>query len=74
MWDAEFVKVNQAMLFDLILAENYLNIKNLLDLTCQTVADMIKQDFGGDLQDIQYQERLHPRGGGGNPPRKPVGV
>ncbi len=23
-------------------AANYLNIKNLLDLTCQTVADMIK--------------------------------
>ncbi|PON89968.1 S-phase kinase-associated protein [Trema orientale] len=41
-WDAEFVKVDQATLFDLILAANYLNIKNLLDLTCQCVADMIK--------------------------------
>ncbi|KAK0605289.1 hypothetical protein LWI29_025062 [Acer saccharum] len=41
-WDAEFVKVDQATLFDLILAANYLNIKELLDLTCQTVADMIK--------------------------------
>lgn len=41
-WDAEFVKVEQAVLFDLILAANYLNIKQLLDLTCQTVADMIK--------------------------------
>ncbi|EFJ18284.1 hypothetical protein SELMODRAFT_271223 [Selaginella moellendorffii] len=41
-WDAEFVKVDQATLFDLILAANYLNIRNLLDLTCQTVADMIK--------------------------------
>ncbi|MCL7027317.1 hypothetical protein MKW94_029855 [Papaver nudicaule] len=41
-WDAEFVKVDQAVLFDLILAANYLNIKSLLDLTCQTVADMIK--------------------------------
>ncbi|KAL5557502.1 hypothetical protein UlMin_039738 [Ulmus minor] len=41
-WDLEFVKVDQATLFDLILAANYLNIKNLLDLTCQTVADMIK--------------------------------
>lgn len=26
-WDAVFVKVNQATLFDLILAANYLNIK-----------------------------------------------
>ncbi|KAF9682167.1 hypothetical protein SADUNF_Sadunf05G0080500 [Salix dunnii] len=42
IWDAEFVKVDQATLFDLILAANYLNIKGLLDLTCQTVADMIK--------------------------------
>ncbi|KAF2324718.1 hypothetical protein P3X46_001995 [Hevea brasiliensis] len=41
-WDAEFVKVDQATLFDLILAANYLNIKSLLDLTCQTVAGMIK--------------------------------
>ncbi|KAK3037149.1 hypothetical protein RJ639_031036 [Escallonia herrerae] len=41
-WDAEFVKVDQPTLFDLILAANYLNIKSLLDLTCQTVADMIK--------------------------------
>ncbi|XVE56196.1 hypothetical protein DITRI_Ditri03aG0218300 [Diplodiscus trichospermus] len=41
-WDAEFVKVDQATVFDLILAANYLNIKSLLDLTCQTVADMIK--------------------------------
>ncbi|KAL8110418.1 hypothetical protein AgCh_026222 [Apium graveolens] len=41
-FDQEFVKVDQQVLFDLILAANYLNIKSLLDLTCQTVADMIK--------------------------------
>lgn len=41
-WDIDFVKVDQATLFDLILSANYLNIKSLLDLTCQTVADMIK--------------------------------
>ncbi|PIA44653.1 hypothetical protein AQUCO_01700330v1 [Aquilegia coerulea] len=41
-WDADFIKVDQATLYDLILAANYLNIKSLLDLTCQTVADMIK--------------------------------
>ncbi|GMN38192.1 hypothetical protein TIFTF001_007431 [Ficus carica] len=41
-WDAEFVKVDQATLFDLILAANYLDIASLLDLACQTVADMIK--------------------------------
>ncbi|XP_022895983.1 SKP1-like protein 1A isoform X1 [Olea europaea var. sylvestris] len=41
-FDADFVKVDKSTIFDLILAANYLNIKSLLDLTCQTVADMIK--------------------------------
>jgi len=41
-WDAEFCKVDQATLFELILAANYLDIKPLLDLTCKTVANMIK--------------------------------
>jgi S-phase kinase-associated protein 1 len=41
-FDAEFVKVDQATLFDLMMAANYLDIKALLDLTCQTVADMMK--------------------------------
>jgi len=41
-WDADFVKVDQTTLFDLILAANYLNIEGLLDVTCQTVAKMIK--------------------------------
>ncbi|CAK8574895.1 unnamed protein product [Lathyrus sativus] len=40
-WDAEFVKVDQDTLFDLILAANFLDIKSLLDLTCKTVASMI---------------------------------
>ncbi|XP_010683698.2 SKP1-like protein 1B [Beta vulgaris subsp. vulgaris] len=42
IWDKEFVKVDQKTLFNLILAANYLNIRSLLDLTCQTVSDIIK--------------------------------
>jgi S-phase kinase-associated protein 1 len=41
-WDAEFVKVDQGTLFEMILAANYMEIKPLLDLTCKTVANMIK--------------------------------
>eukprot|EP01098_Paradermamoeba_levis_P015096 TRINITY_DN748_c0_g1_i3.p1 TRINITY_DN748_c0_g1~~TRINITY_DN748_c0_g1_i3.p1 ORF type:complete len:166 (-),score=70.05 TRINITY_DN748_c0_g1_i3:96-593(-) len=41
-WDQDFCKVDQATLFELILAANYLDIKSLLDLTCKTVANMIK--------------------------------
>ncbi|KAK8622258.1 hypothetical protein V6N13_117181 [Hibiscus sabdariffa] len=41
-WDADFVDVDQVTLYDLIMAANFLNIKDLLDLTCQKVADMIK--------------------------------
>ncbi|MCO5580058.1 hypothetical protein L7F22_033924 [Adiantum nelumboides] len=47
-WDADFLKVDQATLFDLIMAANYLNIQSLLD---QCVADMIK----GHLSDAWTQ-------------------
>lgn len=41
-WDKQFCEVDQATLFEMILAANYLDIKDLLDLTCKTVANMIK--------------------------------
>jgi len=41
-WDNEFVNIEQEILFELILAANYLDIKCLLDLACAKVASMIK--------------------------------
>jgi len=41
-WDVDFCNVDQAALFEMILAANYLSIQSLLDLTCKTVANMIK--------------------------------
>ena len=45
-WYSDFVgepaKKDQEMLFELLLASNYMDFKPLLDLTCATVASMIK--------------------------------
>ena len=41
-WYADYVNVDQALLFELILAANYMDIMPLLDLTCATFASMIK--------------------------------
>jgi len=41
-WDKDFCEVDQNTLFELVLAANYLNIKPLLDLTCKTIANMLR--------------------------------
>jgi S-phase kinase-associated protein 1 len=41
-WDAEFVDVDQTLLFEIIVASNYMDIKPLLDLCCAKVASMMK--------------------------------
>ncbi|KFK35211.1 hypothetical protein AALP_AA5G254800 [Arabis alpina] len=40
-WDAEFMEMDLSMIYELNLAANYLNVKGLLDLSCQTVADLM---------------------------------
>ena len=41
-WYATFIQVEQEILFEIILAANYLDIKSLLELSCATVASMMK--------------------------------
>ena len=41
-WYASFVNIEKVDLYDLILAANYMDIKPLLDLSCCTIAAMIK--------------------------------
>ncbi|KAJ3356084.1 hypothetical protein HDU83_001998 [Entophlyctis luteolus] len=48
--DKEFITVDQGTLFEIILAANYLGMKNLLDLGCKTVGNMIK---GKTIQEIR---------------------
>lgn len=41
-WDEEFVKVDKGIIFEIIIAANYLHIQGLIDMTCMTVAKMLK--------------------------------
>ncbi|KAK6462359.1 Skp1 family, dimerization domain-containing protein [Scheffersomyces coipomensis] len=41
-WDGDFLKVDKYMLFDIIVAANYLDIGPLRSMACNTVADMIR--------------------------------
>ncbi|XBI05584.1 hypothetical protein VPH35_133737 [Triticum aestivum] len=60
-WDANFVKVDMATIFDLALAANHVNIRGLLDLTCQTVADMITGKTPEEIRKIfNINEKLRP--------------
>uniref|UniRef100_A0A7S3HQT9 S-phase kinase-associated protein 1 n=1 Tax=Spumella elongata TaxID=89044 RepID=A0A7S3HQT9_9STRA len=49
-WYSNFIAVDQEILFELILAANYMDIKPLLDLTCATVASMIKGKSPEDIR------------------------
>ncbi|KAI8608861.1 putative negative regulator sulfur controller-3 [Chytriomyces sp. MP71] len=51
-WDAGFIKVDNDVLFEIILAANYLDIKALLDLGCKTVANMLKGKSAEQIREM----------------------
>ncbi|XP_077525719.1 S-phase kinase-associated protein 1-like [Haemaphysalis longicornis] len=51
-WDQAFLKVDQAMLFELISASLYLNIKSLKDAACKTVAKMMTGKTPAQLREM----------------------
>jgi S-phase kinase-associated protein 1 len=51
-WYAEFVKVDKNLLFDLVAAANFMDIKPLLDLTCLAVSILIKGKSAAELRQM----------------------
>ena len=51
-WYADYVKVEQVLLFELVTAANFMDIKPLLDLTCFAVAVLIKGKSAEEIRKI----------------------
>lgn len=66
-WYAEFVKVPRALLFDLVAAANFMDIKALLDLTCLAVSILIKGKSAAELREMFNIASVEE-----NPPAAPV--
>merc|ERR1712146_57499 len=80
-WDASFVDIEQELLFELILAANYMDIKSLLDLTCAKVASMIKGKTPEEIRKTfnivndftrRRRRRCGRRTSGARRPKKPL--
>lgn len=55
-WDARFVDTDEATLFELVKAADYLHNKGLLDLTCQTVTNRIRDMIKGKTPEKAVEE------------------
>jgi len=49
-WYAEFLKVENETLYAMIAAANFLNVQPMLDLTCASIAMMIRGKSGDDIR------------------------
>ncbi|KAJ2474729.1 hypothetical protein GGH95_004568 [Coemansia sp. RSA 1836] len=48
--DENFMKVDQELMFEILLAANYMDIKPLLELGCKTVANMIRNKTAQEIR------------------------
>ncbi|KAK9766777.1 hypothetical protein K7432_003883 [Basidiobolus ranarum] len=51
-WDREFAAVDSELLFAIVMAANYLDIKSLLEVGCKTVANVIKGKTPEQIREI----------------------
>jgi S-phase kinase-associated protein 1 len=51
-WYVDYVKVDKQVLFDLVGAANFMDVKPLLDLTCLAVSILIKGKSAMELRDM----------------------
>jgi S-phase kinase-associated protein 1 len=64
-WDADFVKVDQAMAQDLLVAGYDLNIEGLQLLVCQAIADMMAGKTPEEIRKIvNFKISMEARMGG----------
>uniref|UniRef100_A0A0R3VWN6 Skp1-related protein n=1 Tax=Taenia asiatica TaxID=60517 RepID=A0A0R3VWN6_TAEAS len=57
-WDEEFLRVDQGTLIEILMAANYLDIEDLLDACCKTIANMIR---GKKLKEIRKTFNIKSR-------------
>ncbi|KAJ6648976.1 S-phase kinase-associated protein 1, partial [Pseudolycoriella hygida] len=55
-WDREFLKVDHHILFAMILAANYLDMSQLLEITSKTVANMLKGKTADEIRTMLHIE------------------
>lgn len=51
-WDIEYMKLDKDTIIEIILAANYLDMENLLNLCCKTMANMIKGKSAEEIREI----------------------
>ena len=51
-WDKQFFNVDQSIIFDLILLSNYLDYNDLLGMSCEAIASMIRGKSPAEIRKV----------------------